>query len=422
MKDIFFGCSKEVVRYAYLRRNVEHMKKLYNQINISKLIIFHNDSKTNKLEVLLTKNKSKLALLDISNFKFFKDVLQKWLTYNINIEETVSKKSTIEYNKIDSELKDVSLFWLGIDDMQSISIKDDDCEMTGTPIYAIDITKYDKLTEFVNKELISNNKQFEFSQNVGDILKISNEEATTYAYSKTFIDFINKNNYCPSCAGHVIPVDLGSRLYCLNDSPYIEQIGKCNVNLRPNNLQFPRTDPCIIISLYDEKGRILLGSNTKRHSVARETKIDEKTGKSIEITKTFYSCFAGFMEPGETIEHCCIREVYEETGLKIKSNDIKIIESQPWPFPANLMIGCVGIVRKEESDDSKINIHLDNELDDVRWFNPNEVDDVLNKKRDGVLNETDEITEQWYCPPKESVAGRLIQHTVDDSSNLYGKF
>lgn len=429
MKDIFFGCSKQIVRYAYLRRDVEHMKKLYAQVDKSKIIIFNSKTETfRRLEVLLASNKntrSQLALLDLSKYDLLKKLLQKWLLYNIQMEEIVKNKTTTDWTTLDSQLKQVSLFWLGMDDMNAITNKqehDNNNDVMGTPIYAMDISNSDELTSYINNNLIHDKESsFRFSSTRGDFLNLENNEATTYGYSKTFLDFIEKNNFCPSCGGHVVAVELGSRLYCLNDSPYPEKFGNCKVNLTSNNLQFPRTDPCIIIALYDETGRILLGSNRRRHPVTSSEEVNPKTGKVIKRNKILYTCFAGFMEPGETIEHCCMREVYEETGLRIQSNDIKIIESQPWPFPASLMVGCIGIVRSAEAVDSKINIDLDKELDHVQWFDPVSVDNVLNKRERGILSCTDDIIEEWQCPPKESVAGRLIQYAAKNEHDSDSK-
>ena len=52
-----------------------------------------------------------------------------------------------------------------------------------------------------------------------------------------------------------------------------------------------------------------------------------------------FSCLAGFMEPGETVEAAVRREVYEETGVHV--GEVRVLSSQPWPFPASLMLGCV---------------------------------------------------------------------------------
>ena len=60
-------------------------------------------------------------------------------------------------------------------------------------------------------------------------------------------------------------------------------------------------------------------------------------GRSYMWPKGMFSCLAGFIEPGESIEAAVARETYEETGISVKN--VKYVTSQPWPFPASLMIG-----------------------------------------------------------------------------------
>lgn len=103
---------------------------------------------------------------------------------------------------------------------------------------------------------------------------------------------------------------------------------------------FPRTDPVVIMLAIDGE-RCLLGHQKR-------------------FTSGFYSCLAGFMEPGETIEAAVRREIWEETG--VKAGRVLYHASQPWPFPANLMIGCFAEAISTEIEPR------DNELDDVRWF------------------------------------------------------
>jgi NAD+ diphosphatase len=73
-----------------------------------------------------------------------------------------------------------------------------------------------------------------------------------------------------------------------------------------------------------------------------------------------YSCIAGFVEPGESLEGCVQREVHEEVGLQV--TDIHYVGSQPWPFPHQLMVGYTARYAAGT-------LHIDQqELDDARWF------------------------------------------------------
>ena len=64
-------------------------------------------------------------------------------------------------------------------------------------------------------------------------------------------------------------------------------------------------------------------------------------GRSRGWAAGMYSLLAGFIEPGETVEAAVRREVYEETGVRV--GDVGYLASQPWPFPASLMLGCKGV-------------------------------------------------------------------------------
>lgn len=410
MKDIFFGSSKQIIRYGFLRRDVSHMKKLIESLSKSRVIIFNKDTPSKRgLEVLFNVQSKKLTILDVNKHPMIKDILQKWLDYNIIMEEHILNKTILPWKEIENDVKKVPMFWMGFDDMKVLS------DTEGTPFYSIEISDSIKLKEYIDSEFIQNG-DCKYSNGMFDAISFNNDESTAYAYAKMFLDFTQKNNFCPSCGGHVVATNLGSRLYCLNDSPYEEMSGSCKVNYTSNNLQFPRTDPVVIIALYDESGRILLGSNTKRHPPKVTKVANPETGIEETHSTTMYTCFAGFMEPGETIEHACVREVYEETGLHVYEQDIRIVESQPWPFPANLMVGCIGMVKGRQRDDSQINIDLDKELDDVRWFSGEEVSNVL----DGGVSSSalpapkeEGTVALWNTPPAESVAGRILRRAVD---------
>lgn len=102
---------------------------------------------------------------------------------------------------------------------------------------------------------------------------------------------------------------------------------------------FPRTDP-VVIMLVTRGNEVLLG-------------------RSHVWPPAMYSLLAGFMEPGESIEEAARREVFEETGIRL--GDVRVVASQPWPFPSSLMIGCQATAEPGE-------IQLDPvELEAAQW-------------------------------------------------------
>lgn len=117
--------------------------------------------------------------------------------------------------------------------------------------------------------------------------------------------------------------------------------------------EFPRTDPAIITVVHDGADRILLG----RQAVWPER---------------FYSTLAGFVEPGESLEQCVIREVHEEVGITVHAP--RYLGSQPWPFPRSLMLGFSAL-----GDPDEPLRFLDGEIGDAQWFTRAEVLDALDR-------------------------------------------
>jgi len=110
-------------------------------------------------------------------------------------------------------------------------------------------------------------------------------------------------------------------------------------------MHFPRTDPVVIV-LATRGNSVLLG-------------------RSHGWPEGMYSLLAGFMEPGETMEAAARREVFEESGIRLGAVDY--LTSQPWVFPASLMIGC-------QAKALNTGITIDpKEIDDARWFSREEV-------------------------------------------------
>ncbi len=108
---------------------------------------------------------------------------------------------------------------------------------------------------------------------------------------------------------------------------------------------FPRTDPAVIVRVV-HNDRILLG-------------------RQLAWPAGWYSVLAGFVEPGESLEEAVRREVEEEAGVAV--SDIRYDSSQPWPFPASLMVGF-----NAQAENDHIRLASD-ELEDARWFSREEI-------------------------------------------------
>jgi NAD+ diphosphatase len=140
---------------------------------------------------------------------------------------------------------------------------------------------------------------------------------------------------------------------------------------------FPRTDAAIIVGVTDADDRILLGSNAAWDADR-------------------YSLLAGFVEPGESLEDAVRREVWEESGVRVEEPEY--LGSQPWPFPASLMVGF----RARAVDGDPSTARPDGvEILDVRWFSRDEVreragDTLLLPGRTSIARA---IIEEWYGGP-----------------------
>jgi NAD+ diphosphatase len=142
-------------------------------------------------------------------------------------------------------------------------------------------------------------------------------------------------------------------------------------------LYFPRTDPVAIMLTIDVEGNRCL------------------MGRSPHFSEGMYSCLAGFVEPGETIENAVRRETFEESG--IETGAVRYHASQPWPMPHSLMIGCYA---RAQTLDIKFDSH---ELEDCRWFTRDEVTAMVDGTHpDGI-----------FVPVGGAVAYRLIRDWLD---------
>ena len=166
---------------------------------------------------------------------------------------------------------------------------------------------------------------------------------------------------CPRCGGPT-RVDLGGAArFCDADQ----------------SQHHPRTDSAVIVLIKDRDDRILLG----HQPVWPEGR---------------FSTFAGFLEPGETFEQCVSREVFEESGITV--SEIKYLGSQPWPFPASIMIAFEAV-----TDNPEVAKGDGEEITEVKWFSRAELKAAA---VDGSL----------LLPPTISVARKMIEGWLGESA------
>jgi NAD+ diphosphatase len=162
--------------------------------------------------------------------------------------------------------------------------------------------------------------------------------------------------HCPACGARTDLVDAGWSRRCPN----------CG------RQHFPRTDPAVIVAITSatDPDVLLLGSNALWGADR-------------------YSCFAGFVEAGESLEAAVRREVAEESGIAVET--VSYRGSQAWPYPRSLMVGFLAAAR--DDDDARPD---GEEIVAVRWFTRDEIGAGLAGEGDFTL------------PGRASIAHRLI--------------
>lgn len=174
-------------------------------------------------------------------------------------------------------------------------------------------------------------------------------EAGLLAYARALNLWRASHRYCSRCGTPNIGTRAGHARHCPS----------CDSE------EFPRIDPAVIVLVHDGDRALL--------------------GRQASWQPGRYSTIAGFVEPGESLEDAVRREVREETG--VEAGAITYHSSQPWPFPASLMLGFTAHARHTDP------VMHDGELEDARWFTREDIN-------------AGRIT----LPPKEAISRRLIDH------------
>ncbi len=232
----------------------------------------------------------------------------------------------------------------------------------GTPVMACAI---DAAAAEVALDLAGPGAEFADLRQVGPLLAPA--EAHLLAHARGVVYWHSRHGFCGVCGAPTVSAHNGHERRCSNAA--------CGVG------HFPRTDPAVIMLVSRDDvpgGACLLGRNPR-------------------WTFPMFSTLAGFVEPGETLEQAVQREVREESG--IETDNVRYMASQPWPFPASLMLGF-----RARATSYDISFDPD-ELCDCRWFSRDEV---------AAMKEFRDAKEDDYrLPRRDSISRWLIQTWLD---------
>lgn len=193
------------------------------------------------------------------------------------------------------------------------------------------------------------------------LAQLPDSEAELALYARAMLVWHSRHRFCSTCGRPTRPKDGGHSRAC--------QAPECRAQ------HFPRTDPCVLVLVHDGEQCLL--------------------GRQPGWPKGMYSALAGFVEACEDLEAAVAREVLEEAGIEI--GPPRYYASQPWPFPASLMVGFEAEPKTREI------CCKDAELEDARWFSREELAAAAKAPRD----------DGWFfVPPPFSLAGKMIARFV----------
>ena len=230
--------------------------------------------------------------------------------------------------------------------------------------FVADISTLDKTTA----DAWAGKNVFENLRHIGALMQ--REHGAVLAYARGMAHWHQRHQFCSVCGESTQSRNGGHMRLCQNKDEA--------------HMHFPRTDPAVIMLITHKnpegKGPACL------------------LGRQKKWVSGMYSTLAGFVEPGESLEEAVAREVFEESAIHIK--DIEYQSSQPWPFPASLMLGFRA---RAVSTNIKADQH---ELDDAQWFTFDDLQAFCEKDND--------TSSKNKLPGKDSISRRLIDDWLED--------
>lgn len=223
-------------------------------------------------------------------------------------------------------------------------------DTAGAPIFAID------MDERFNPDTSPIAGLGNFEDPRGAFVRMSALEANLASTARSIFEWNKSHGYCARCGAPSEVAEAGWKRICT----------ACDTE------HFPRTDP-VAIMLAIKDGKCLLGRQSS-------------------WPQGFYSCLAGFVEPGETPEQAGARELFEEAGIRSDPSTAEYLFCQPWPFPSSLM---VGVILHAENEDVTID---EKEIEDAKWFSKDEARQIMSGQHP-----------EYYAPPELAVAHHILK-------------
>lgn len=228
------------------------------------------------------------------------------------------------------------------------------------PVFAIDLSGH----ELEEASLLAGAGEFQDLRKVAP--QLPREQASLAAYARGLMHWHKTHAFCSHCGSKSTSIQGGHARKCSNTN--------CEA------LCFPRLDPAIITLI----------EHTPEHGEPLCLLAIHDTPEG-----TICTTLAGFVEPGETLEGAVKREMMEEVGLNVKN--IRYVASQPWPFPASIMIGFIA-----ESDSLEFTPDQD-EIVHAAWFTARELREASR-------------TNQISLSKTDSIARFLIESWIDNNT------
>ena len=224
----------------------------------------------------------------------------------------------------------------------------------GKPLFAADVSR---LSNPEDAGPFKGMGIFEDVRNLAAAGDMPDTELAILAQAKAMLDWNLRHGFCSQCGSLTHMAEAGYKRACPN----------CGAE------HFPRTDPVVIMLAHHDDACLV--------------------GRQKGWPEGMFSSLAGFMEPGETIEEAVAREMQEEAGIDITS--VRYLGTQPWPFPASMMIGCLA-----EASGRDITLD-DEELEEARWISREDVRRAMNGE--GPIG----------VPPRMAIAHQLMRAFAD---------